>query len=681
MRISITILLMLLLAIFSEMAAQNIDNDKERQIEQTIESFTETKELANDNSVELDDLTRFADNPLNINTVNEEELQKLIWLDFSQVSNLIAYRKKNGSIMTIYELAAIEGFDEMTIRKITPFIYFGPTTDNSKMFSLNRINQRVIIRAKTTFPVSRGYNSADGIKSAAYPGNPFGYYFRYKAEASGKYEFGFTADNDAGEDFFKGTNKSGFDYYSWHLAWRGKGLVRQVNLGDFHLRFGQGLSFWTGSGVNKSVEALNIMRSGQGIRSYSSVDENIFFRGGAVTLAKGAAKLSLFYSNKNRDANIDTDENGDTVFTSLQTSGLHRTLSEIQDEKSINEMVTGAFGEVRTKNFRVGALGIFERFSLPMAKGTALYKSKSFEGTENFNLGVDYQLSLNRIQLFGETGLSKNLKPAIVQGALWHLNPQLGLSFYYRYFDPEFHTFYGNALSESSGSNNETGFYTGFELLPLKKVRFTGYVDIYRFPWITFGTAAPENGNDLMVQMNYSLSRKVNFYIRTKYETKPQKLSGSTGIPSDYDESTGKIRCHLDWQLSDRLTLRTRFEYADYAYKDISEKGYLAFQDIVFAPSQNLNLWFRYVLYNTDGYNSRIYAYENDLLYYYSTPAFFGEGSRIYLNLKWEPVKLMTFYVKAGRLLRKNIESIGSGYDETIGNYRNELRAQLYLRF
>jgi hypothetical protein len=36
--------------------------------------------------------------------------------------------------------------------------------------------------------------------------------------------------------------------------------------------------------------------------------------------------------------------------------------------------------------------------------------------------------------------------------------------------------------------------------------------------------------------------------------------------------------------------------------------------------------------FETDSYNSRIYAYENDVLYSYSIPAFYDKGFRYYFT-------------------------------------------------
>jgi hypothetical protein len=669
------------MVVFHPGFSQNKEMEKEQQIEQVIESVAESDESEITNSVILEDFTKNAERPVNINMASADELEQLNVLDFRQIQNIIGYRQQNGYFVSLYELAAVEGITPEVITSLTPFITFNSQSD-SLTYTRKGIYQKLMIRAKTSFPVAKGYRMVSENKDAAYPGLPVSLYTRYHLEIPGKFELGFVTDNDAGEEFFKGSNSHGFDYYSGFISWKGRGFLRQVTVGDFLLGFGQGVNYWTGSGLGKSGNVLGIMKSGPIIRPYTSTDENRFFRGIATTFGSGLFKLMLFYSNKDRDANITLNqETGERYFTSLQTSGYHRTSSEVEDERSVNEQIAGGYGELRFHKFRIGALFVYQQFGLPMDAGTSPYKAKSFSGRENFNAGIDYQLALSHIQFFGEAGLSKSMKPGGVQGLVWRVHPQLSLALYYRYFDPGFHTFYGSSLSESSGNRNESGFYTGVMLYPFPGVKFSSYVDIYHFPWLTYSTIAPESGNDYMAQIDITLSDKVSLYLKGKQESKPQKISSGTGKSADYDEITTKLRIHMEYVLSDNITLRSRFEYAGYSYNGMHENGFLLFQDVVYTPNPKINLWLRYARFKTDGYNSRIYTYENDLLYSFSIPEFHGNGHRVYLNLKWSPVSRITAYLKTGCTIHEGVSSWGSGNDVTSGNKRIELRGQLYFRF
>lgn len=674
-------LLLLFMVIFEYGFPQIIEDRKETLMEEVIESIAESDEVDIDNSALLEDLAKNSEHPLNINMAAPEELDQLNILDFKQIQDIIAYRKQNGFFVSNYELGAVEGITPEIIAALTPYIIFNVPADSINSFRKG-LRSKVMMRVKTSFPQAKGYKSVSDENGAVYPGLPISLYSRYQLEISEKLELGLITDNDPGEQFLKGSNKRGFDYYSGFISLKTGKFLRQLTIGDYLLRFGQGVSFGAGSGLGKSGNATAIMKSAQGVRPSTSTDENRFFRGIAATMGTGPFKLFLFYSNKMRDANINTNsETGDRFFTSLQTSGYHRTSSEIADEKSVNEQLAGGYAELKYNRLRIGALFAYQQFGLPMFPGEAPYKAYSFSGTANYNMGVDYQLALSRIQFFGEAGLSKNGKPGIVQGLVWHAHPQISWSAYFRYFDPGFHTFYGSSLSESSGNRNETGLYTGILLYPLPKLKISCYVDIYNFPWLTYSTMAPESGRDYMARIDVALSTKFSFYLKGKYESKPQKTGDITGVASDYDEATTKFRIHTQYVVSHKVTLRTRFEYAGYSFNSTREEGFLVFQDFLYTPVPQLKMWLRYAWFNTEGYNSRIYTFENDLLYSFSIPEFHGCGHRIYLNLKWSPTSRITVYLKSGRTIHNGAPSWGSGNDVTEGNNRNELRGLLYFRF
>lgn len=654
---------------------------KGNQLEQTIESIAEYDDANIDNSIQLEHLTKYMEHPVNLNTATAKELEQLNMLDNTQIQNILNFRQKYGSFSTIYELSVIPGLNPEVIKSLSPFVSF--TTPYDSLYAKGqKIFQRAMIRVRNTLPLSQGYSATAPDKPAAYPGLPLSITTRYDFEIAGKLAIGVLSDQDAGEEMFSKNNKTGFDHYSGYITWKGYKVVEQVTLGDYRLQFGQGVNYGAGSGMGKSTNVLGIMKSSQGVIPAVSSDENQYLRGVSTTLHHGKVSMMLFYSNKKRDANLYDDPlTGEKYFTSFQTSGYHRTISEMEDEKSVKEQIGGGYAEVRSDRLRVGGLWAFQHFDPPMNTGTLPYKTKSFVGYNNYNYGIDYQLALSKVQLFGELGRCKSGDFGGVQGLIWHATPIISYSVYYRHFDPGFTAFYGSSLTENSGNRNESGLYTGVMINPLPKIQISGYFDLYHFPWLTYSTDSPGNGNDLMGLIQWTPSRKLTLYMKGKFESKPQKVDDTVGIPSDLYEKNSSIRSHAEIIINNTWTLRYRLEYTYYTLEEIKENGFLAYQDIVYTPQSNLTVWFRYAYFHTEGYNSRIYSYENDLLYTFSIPEFHGIGHRIYLNIKWHPTTMITTYLKAGLTLHQGISSWGAGNDATSGNARTELRALLYLRF
>ena len=659
---------------------QQTDLRKEQQTEELVESLLSSDDAASESSLLLEDLSFYTSHPIYINMATEEELLRLNFLNFKQVRSIIAYREKYGQILTLKELSVLGDFSENLLHKMEPFILFKQERDSLQKRGDQVIRQSLLTRIKTTFPASEGYSSRNN-KPSAYGGSPYSYFTRYRATVGKWFEIGITAENDAGEDFLRKSNKQGFDFLSGFISWEGKGLVRKVVAGDYHLRFGQGVNLWSGGGVSYASDLSSLMRSGEGIRPYSSSDENLFFRGAAVQFARRQVKFSIFFSDKRRDANLETDSLGRTYITSFRLDGLHRTTSELADEKDVNERMVGGYGDFRFRNWRIGVLACFQKFGLPVLKGDSPYKSKSFEGDNNLNFGVDYHLILNQISFFGEAGLSKNLKPAVVNGLVWKAHPQLSISFLYRYYNPAFQTFNPGAFAEGSGGKNEEGLYAAFEYFPVAKVKLSGQADLFYFPWMTYQTISPAMGHSMAFQTEVAIRSDLIIYLHARFVQKPQKIAGATGVPEQWDESTAKWRIHGDWRINDRVQIRSRLEYVGYRYNSNKETGYLLFQDLIYTASLKWKGWFRVAWYNTGGYNSRIYSYENDLLYYFAIPEFNGKGLRTYLNLKWQPGKRMALYLKGGYTLREDVTFMGSGNDATQGNHRFDVRAQICLQF
>lgn len=56
-------------------------------------------------------------------------------------------------------------------------------------------------------------------------------------------------------------------------------------MGDYQIKFGQGVSLWSGTGNKKSAFTTQNARKQKGVKAYKSTDENKFFRGTAITLS------------------------------------------------------------------------------------------------------------------------------------------------------------------------------------------------------------------------------------------------------------------------------------------------------------------------------------------------------------------------------------------------------------
>lgn len=649
-------------------------------IEAIFESIAGNAAEENDGSLILEDLQEYLSNRLNINIATHEQLSRLHVLDDVQIDRLLQYRKDYGRILTIYELNTIEGFHPDILMQIEPFIQFGPVehVPLTTRQLLKRGRHELLFRTHGILQKQEGFLEQDN-GTIPYEGDRYRYYMRYKFQAEDILSAGITADKDPGESFFTGSNPHGFDFCSAYLGVRVNKVVQNITLGDYVVRSGQGLVLWQGFSLGRPVHAINFSRTGRGVRPYSSSGESNFFRGAAASLNFGHTGITFFISNKTSDANVVTSDSAGTCFTSLPTSGYHRTASEIADEKRVADFNTGTILNYRKGNIRIGAVFLYQRYGMPFEPTGQLYNRFSFRGTENYLAGIDYLFSKGKYQLFGEAAVSRSGGKAAVQGITLYLHDRIQLSALARHFDRNYHANRAAPFSKSSTPSDETGLYAGIRILPVSRVVLSGWTDYYRSDWVKYTTAGPSDGWDVFLQAEVTPYSRLSITFRYKNEERARKHTLATK-KGNFTEELQKSRIHIQYQLSPCILLKSRIEHVSYFGAE-KEHGLLAFQDVQLASeSLPLNLTVRLGWFNTDGYNSRIYTWENDLLYAYAIPAYYGKGFRSYLNMKYRLASNLDVWLKLGNSLYPRAASIGSGYNQIDGNQKTELKFQLRFK-
>src|SRR6056297_446074 len=563
---------------------------------QTIEDLIE--EIATSTDEELDyttlydNLTFYLYNPLNINTATQEELEKLHLLNDFQIKSLQDYISRNGEMVSLYELQLVHGFSLDQIEMILPFVSVSEEITQRKTSIKNILkdgNNQIFIRAQNVLEEQVGYSSISDSSLAVSPnsrylGSSYRIYSRYKFHYRDKVYFGFTAEKDPGEEFFKGSNKNGFDYYSAHLQLNNIGVFKTITLGDFEAKYGQGLILWSDFGMGKSPYVLNIRKRSQGLRKYSSTNENVFMRGAGTTIAIKNIDISAFFSYKNIDANIqDSVDNEIATVTSFQNTGIHATPSQMEDKDAIRENIVGGNITYNHKKFKLGVTGVYYKYGATLIKDTTPENQFNYRGKENVNISLDYQFSIRDFYFFGEEAISQNGGKAFLNSMLVNLAPQISMSVLHRHYDKNYQANYSNAFGETSNVRNESGLYLGLEVHPIKHWTITSYFDTYRFLWLKTGIDAPSQGNEWFVQADYNPTRSFSIYLRIKNEIKQKNQNAETGIDPLIDEKLLKTRLHLAYQINKQLAIKNRIETTKYQEGSLpSEYGYMIYQDIFY---------------------------------------------------------------------------------------------------
>ncbi|ADQ80204.1 hypothetical protein Palpr_2067 [Paludibacter propionicigenes WB4] len=669
--------------------AQDVISTTEQLIADIFEQYTAESEDDIDYDSFYEDLMFCAQNPINLNQATREQLEKLPFLSDNQVENILAYVYQSGSMQTIFELQLVEGLDMTDIRRMLPFVSVGDGLQNDKKIYWSDLWKYG--KNELYFRLDRGIESKEGYKlvpdenpdasetnAEKYIGNELYNSLRYRFHYKDRVQLGLTAEKDAGEQFWGKTHK-GYDFYSFHVQLNGFGKFKTVVVGDFRANFGQGLVLHPEFSMGKSSYVLNVTPRNSGLKKFSSTDESNFFRGGGVTIRLGKFDISVFYSSKMID--------GDTVngtFSSFIKTGYHRTLKELGKMHTVNQQIAGGNVTYTNMNLQVGVTAVHTELDNALMPDKSVYNYFYFSGKKQTTAGIFYRYRLYKLNLFGETATADNGSIATLNGCFFSPLSYISLVMLHRYYSREYDTFYASSFSATSRINNENGLYLGAEIRPFRKWKFAAYADSYSFPWPKYGIDLPSIGKDYLVQADFAPKRDIAMYWRFKFEEKQTNLSDVGNV---MPVVIPLQKTSLRYQLS--------YSYGNFSFKNVLEGnlskrkgedmtyGVIALQDVSYSfKNIPLKVNLRYQFFDAVNYENRLYSYENDVLYAFSIPMYFGLGNRYYLNLQYDMNKKLSLWFKiAQTVYADDRETLSSGNETISGNRKTDMRLLLKYEF
>lgn len=576
----------------------------------------------------------------NLNALSYEKAVKELHLTDYQYYQLQLYIEEHGQLVTVHELAAIEGFTSDDVSRLLSRVEAHPTKERQNIFHgfFRKSKSSLLIRYGQILEPQAGYDTARGNH---YPGSPGHACFRFIFNSQDKVILKLSGEKDAGEQFFRGEQKQGFDFYAGSLCVQDMGVLRRAVVGDYRLNFGQGLVLGSSllSGRGGGVESAR--RFGSGIRAAAPTNEGNFLRGGAVTVGDSRIAGTLF---------------GGRVFGSLDNR-------------------FGADLSYRRALFKVGVRAVF----LSVTDTLQGERLRSTFTPAGFNIAADYHLIVKRHLLFGEAAVNQSGKSALLQAAKLNLSPVVKILLLFRHYDRGFSAPLGNGFGASSRNSGETGLYIAADCIAGRNCEVSLFADYYRLSEPGYRTDAPIAGLDCGISAAYRMGRHGQLLGKYSWRTRPQNGGENPHLHELTERQRHKVR--LQWSLVPHPLVKLKTEMDWQLQRDGDTRnhyqGLLLYQDVAVDMTRiGLSLHVRIAYFDTDRYDERLYAYENDLYYAFTIGSYYYKGIRGYIMLRYK-YKWFSIWLRLARTHYIDRQAIGSGLNQINVPHKTEIKVQI----
>ncbi len=614
-------------------------------MEMQVENLEDAENVSEDLLERMEDI-RDGRRP-NLNDLSYEVAVSRLLLTDYQYYQLQLYIENYGPLYSIYEIPCIDGFTEEKMRWLAERTVILPPPKPRPTFKemMKSSKSELWFRYGQVVERQAGYDTS---RTSHYDGSPPHLQFRYDFSIRQHFGFRIAGEKDAGEQFFRGKQKYGFDHYSGAVYARDIGLLKYAVVGDYRLNFGQGVVLGSSMMSGKGAGVTAMRRYSDGIRPVATTNEGQVFRGGALTI-------------------------GNTHWSGSAFAG------------AITQTTLTAFGgalSYRRARFSIGvqAIGLGE-YGDSASTGE---KWRSLLHPNRLNASVSYQAIVGKVLLFGEAALNEGGRPAVLQAALIPVAPVFQMATLLRYYATGYHSPMGSGFRTSSGDCGEFGAYLTGHLVVSRNVEADLYCDYYRLRWLSYLTDAPVQGMDAGVSLTCRLPGRNMLYARYQWRTKPKNESDDTYLHRLVEQCRHRLR--LQWTSTPLPWLNTKTEISMVLNKGPDGtkrwyKGILMYQDLALDFKRpQLSMHLRLAYFDTDRYDERLYAYENDVYYAFTIGSYYYQGMRAYLLLRYK-IQNFSVWFRISRTHYLNRSDISSGLTHIDKPHKTEVKIQGMYRF
>lgn len=387
----------------------------------------------------------------------------------------------------------------------------------------------------------------------------------------------------------------------------------------------------------------------------------------------------------------DSTINKEGNVTSFYRDGYHRTPLEISKHHNLHEnVVGGTIGYSSREHGNLGMTYVVSNFNRSFV--AAERDPLDFKGKHNKVVGMDGDLLLNFINVFGEIAQSLGGGKAGVGGVVTHFS-SAEFILHLRSYGCYFYNFHGHSFGRHSTENrNEQGIYLGGNYTFYKKWLISFYHDHYRYPGRTYFIPIPTNGNESMVYFTGKYTEKKTIGLRYKVRNQTSMLSYNDAArhkaSTSGNESTHYLRLNYDYQFSSRFTLRNRLEGTlskenpDNKNLNISipsRKGVFLLEDMRIRFYSPLILYMQYGIFLSHKESVDFYTFRRDFAGVLSVYRLTGNGhiGTLVFTYRWK--SLINCAVKYSIIRYSGRDYISSGRDLISGSVKSSTGIQMEI--
>ena len=610
-------------------------------IENNLEETLDDENISADDL--LEELEALGTSKPNLNKLDYEVAVRVLELSDYQYYQLQLYLENYGALASIYELDGMDGFGQKERERLQLLAEVAPVPKNSSFFKdfFKKGKSKLLVRYQQVLERQAGYDTS---RATHYDGSPVHALLRYTFETQNKFSVKISGEKDPGEQFFRGKQRYGFDFYSGSASVKDFGILKHVVIGDYRLNFGQGLVLGTSLLSGKGGGVGSVRRFSTGIRAVAPTSEGDFLRGTAVTLGR-------------------TNAQG-TLFAGRSFGSTHNCL--------------GANFSFRRKLFRVGARAVVHS-QTDTCGTTPAERFKSSWKPTGFNVAADYQTILYKHLIFGELAFNQDGAAGILQAAVFNITPILKIATIFRHYGKQYTNPLGRAFGTNSQNKGETGFYLTGSYIMSRRITLDFYADYYRLTTLTYRTDSPVQGLDLGLSGEINLTRSSVLNLKYNFRSKPENSPESIYYKLIHEHHKHKIRVIWTNSPLSALKLKTEIDWIMNHYPMNREHyaGLLLYQDISLTFAKpDIALHARVAYFDTDRYDERLYAYENDVYYAFSIGSYYYKGVRGYFVVRYK-YKWLSIWLRLAHTCYIDRQVISSGLTQIDKPHKTEMKVQV----